>query len=100
MDFATLVSDMNLTFVPKMVLEGELFLNEFKNVYSVCNDFNHESFAKKLGLTLYKSEIHETKKYNGVGFVQYRSPEGTPYYKKSSLCVIFENGLPIAISGK
>ena len=100
MDFATLVSDMGLTFVPKMVLEGELFFNEFKNVYSVCNDFDHDEFAKKLGLILYKSEIHETKKYNGVGFVRYQSPESTPYYKRGSLCVIFENGLPIAIQGK
>jgi len=100
MDFAALVSDMNLTFVPKMVLEGKLFLNEFKNVYSVCNDFDYESFASKIGLVLHKNEIHETKKYNGVGFVQYRSPEGTPYYKRSSIAIIFENGLPIAIEGK
>jgi len=98
MTFSSLVSSLNLTFVSSMNLEGNYFVNNFKNVYAVSERFDYDSIAKSMGLVKTLDAIHETKKYNGVGFVEYKKPNQKWFDDKISLCVIFQNGLPIAIS--
>ena len=97
MSFSSLVSQLGLTFVPTMTLDGyDGDLINITNCYAVCNDFDFDSFASELGLSKKLDAIHEEKKY-GCGFVTYKMNDSVKWYNRYTLEIVFQNGLPMCI---